>query len=104
MDTHEPGDRSGLEALKAHLAALEGKPDVALASLAGRNDPEALLTRLTILLEAERFSDAADLVRGRAPDARWCEKAVAALAAGGGGDEARRLVERSHDPRDPPLW
>lgn len=104
MDPDERDGESDIESLEAYLLAIEGKPEDALARLAGREDPESLLRRLTIFLDAERFDEAASLVRGRPPHERWCEQAVAALAAVGDFAEADRFVQWAHGQHNPILW
>jgi tetratricopeptide (TPR) repeat protein len=104
VDSPTKNDFPGLEALEAQLAAFEGRPDEGLAALAGKEDPESIRTRLLILLEAKRFAEAADLVRDKSLNARWCEQGVAALAANGETKEASRLVTWSHDQPDVLLW
>ena len=93
-----------IESLKAHLLAREGRPDEALAQLDGRDDPESLFRRIAILMDHERYAEAADLIRGRAPHERWCEKAVGALAACGEFDKANTFIAWAHGQRDPNLW
>ncbi len=90
--------------MEAYLLALEGKPEEALLRLGAREDPESLLRRLEILLEGDRFDEAAALVHGRIPHERWCEQAVAALAATGEFEEAERLVNWAHGLSDMLLW
>jgi len=104
VDPDEPDDVTDVENLEALLLALEGKPEDGLARLAGKEDPESLLRRLEILLEGKRYQEAADLVRGRTPHDRWCEQAVAALAAVGDFAEAERFVTWAHGHHDPLLW
>lgn len=64
-----------------------------LRRLEGRSDPWAVRRRLGILIDEDRYAEAADLVRGATPRPEWIEKAIGPLVMNGEEDQARRLVD-----------
>ncbi len=95
------GADAGLVATEAYLDSLEQGAEVGLARLEGRDNPQAMRRRLSILLEHERFSEADSVVRDHTPERAWCEKAVAAFAWVGEiarAKEAIRWAGRQDDP------
>ena len=62
-----------LRGFSAYLASIEVGPDDGLNQLQESAHPEVFTRKLQILLEAERFSDAADLVRDAIPQAEWAD-------------------------------
>ena len=95
------GADAGLVATEAYLDSLEQGAEVGLARLEGRDNPQAMRRRLSILLEHERFSEADSVVRDHTPERAWCEKAVAAFAWVGEiarAKEAIRWAGRQDNP------
>jgi tetratricopeptide (TPR) repeat protein len=90
-----------LEALEAYIDSFDGDPARSLARLAVKENPHAIRRRLTILLDVDRYEEAADLIRGRAPEKEWCEKAITALVQNGECEEARSIIEWSGSLGDP---
>jgi len=85
--------RTELDALEVFLGSLEGKGKAALARLEGRTDPDSLALRLQILLDADSIQEAVEIIRGREPHDKWCDKAAYALALHGDWDAAKQIVE-----------
>lgn len=103
MATDEPDFQFQITALRAQLAALQGRTQEAIETLGNQDDPESVLSRLTILTDAKRYAEAADVVRGKAAHERWCEQAVLAFAAAGEITEAKRLTDWAHRQKEQPL-
>ncbi|MHB1462497.1 MAG: phosphorylase family protein [Armatimonadota bacterium] len=74
----------------------------ALAALAGKTDNESILRRLQILIDADRITEAADLIRYRIPDKRWCDLAIATLVMNNELSPAKRTLDwaKSNDSVD----
>jgi nucleoside phosphorylase/tetratricopeptide (TPR) repeat protein len=92
---------AGLFAAEAYLHSLEQGAEEGLARLQGRDDPQAMRRRLAILLDHERFSEAATLARERTPERVWCEKAVSAFVHVGEIDRAKELIRWAGQQDDP---
>ena len=60
-----------IEALEAYIDSFDGDPDLSLARLSGKEDPHALRRRLAILIDQERYREAAEAVRGLKPDEEY---------------------------------
>ena len=89
----------------AYLKARTQGADAGLAELADRSDPDALAIRLTLLVGANRFEQAADLVRGLPPHERWCKMAVHIFVQTGEMSRARELVDWARGtPEKLNLW
>jgi len=97
----EPTIQDSVSALEAHIAALEEGPEIGLARLANRTDPEAISHRLAILIDAKRFGESADLVRGKEPHEKWAHSAIGALVLNGELQEARRILSWAKGLPDP---
>lgn len=82
-----------LESLEAYLVAQEQDINEALDKLSNKADPDSIRRRLSLLLEAEKVEDAAELVKGKYPHERWCDKAVSALVRNDDIAEARKIIE-----------
>jgi tetratricopeptide (TPR) repeat protein len=93
-----------VEALKAQIAAIDGNVEGALEALTGKDDPESIARRLAILIDAERYDEAAKQVRDTPPDARWCEQGVLAFAASGDLARSEALVAWAHRQNSLTLW
>ncbi len=79
--------------LEAYIKAQEQGMDAGLADLAGRTDPDALAQRLSLLNQAHRYQEAADLIRDLPSHEWWCHAAVYALVQTGEIQRARAIVE-----------
>src|SRR5437764_805823 len=84
-----------LENLEAYVASLELGAEAGLERLQGKEDPDAIRRRISILVDAGRFQEAADLIRGQPAHARWAEKAVYALVQSGEPGAAKELLRWS---------
>ena len=82
----------GLTATEAYIQSLAEGADAGLTRLEGREDSQAIRRKLSILLDAERFQDAAAIVADRPLDKIWCEKAVAAFAQVGDINRAKSAI------------
>lgn len=83
-----------LSSLKAQAVALESGLDNGLRLLAGKNDPESVNARLGLLIGAERFQDALDVVEERKLEEKWAAKAVFLYAVTGKYGDALSAVNR----------
>lgn len=83
---------STITALDAYLDSLSSGLGEVPAALADRTDADAILRRLQMLLHAKKISEAADLVRGRDPNERWCDRAISALVMNGESDHAKCMI------------
>ena len=90
-----------IEALEAYIDSFDGEPDQALSRLSGKENPHAIRRRLSILIDLERYGEAADLIRGREPEAEWCEKAITVLVQNQEFDKARSIIEWAGALEDP---
>lgn len=95
---------AALDTLGAYLAHLRGDNEQALSQLGTKNDPESLRRRLEILLELDRYSEAAAATRGAEPHVAWCDRGVAALARDGDLAAARAIIAWAHSKADRTTW
>jgi hypothetical protein len=65
--------------------------EAGLAQLAPRSDPFAIKRRLAIFINAERFLEAAEQVRGAVPAVEWVEQAIVVAAHANDWAEADRF-------------
>jgi hypothetical protein len=72
--------KDNLDSQSAYLAHLRGDDAQALTQLEGKNDSQSIRRRIEVHLDAERYEEAAAIVRDRPLDAVWCDKAAFALA------------------------
>jgi tetratricopeptide (TPR) repeat protein len=84
--------RTRVSALEAYLTG-SADPALAAESLIWARDPEALLRRIQLLTEAERYGEAADTVRGLPPHPRWADYAISAFMASGDETTARSILD-----------
>ena len=78
--------------MSAFLEALSGQQDTALDELAKSEDPDSVRYRLSILMDANRYEEAAKMVRGRDVDVRWCDIGIRVLARAGDMTGAAELL------------
>ena len=92
------GDR--LVSLDAYVISLEEGADAGLRLLKDRGEPDSIRRKLLILRDAGRIQEAADLIRDKVPNERWCDQAVFALANIGDTQKAQDIIEwtESLDP------
>lgn len=81
-----------IESLEALLIAAEDGPDAGLNLLTGRENAFAIRRRLVILIDAQRFDEAAALIRLRQLHAQWCDKAAFVLGHVGDLNAARAVL------------
>ncbi len=95
-----------ISALHAYLNYLASEVTIrtheALSTLAEKTDKESILRRLQILIDADRITEAADLIRYRNPDKRWCDLAIATLVMNNELNPAKRTLDwaKSNDSVD----
>lgn len=83
-------DEARLTALKAKIKYLSDERESALSLVDKRIDPPCLSLRLSILIDQERFAEAADAVDGVTPHEKWVDRAITARVVTGdraGADE-----------------
>src|SRR5438105_12895266 len=85
--------KAKLDALSAYVASFSEGTEAALQSLEGKVDADSIKRHLAILIDKDRYTDAANVVEGLEPDLAWVDKAVAAFAAIGQFPKAQELVE-----------
>ncbi len=75
--------------LRAKIDFMSGNQDTALELVENRSEPACVTLRLSILLQLERFSEAA-AIRNIQPHEKWCDRAITARVMTGdrtGADE-----------------
>lgn len=92
--------KAELDALEAFLDSLEGKGKAALARLEGKTDPDSIAQRLQILLDADGIQEGVELIRGREPHEKWCDRAAYVLARHGDWDAAKKIAEWAESLQD----
>lgn len=93
-----------LEDANALLLYSQGRVEQALDRLGERTDPDATRVRLIVLLNAERLSEAAELIRHAEPHPRWADLGIRALTMCGDFEAARKYVQWSQDRKESHLW
>lgn len=69
------------DSLKAFVAAVEHGVEAGLETLNTGDDAGTFQAKIALLIQNDRFNDAADLLHGRQLDAKWAELAVYAQVA-----------------------
>jgi predicted Zn-dependent protease len=87
-------------ALDAAEAELVSGPDAALTVLGAPVDPIRLRTALGILARADRYQEAADLIRGRQPDDQWVHWAAMIYSYLGDHPSAEAMVRHADNSID----
>lgn len=82
-----------MTALTVSLESLENGADAGFELLSGRNDPYAIRTRIVLLLNKQRFTEALAVIEGLDPHERWCDVAVPVYALNGQLEKAQSLVQ-----------
>ncbi len=98
-ENHER-DAPDLAAIRASEIELTEGADAALKSLGPLSDPVRLSAALEILVHADRYEEAAQLIVDRPVDREWIVWATFALARVGDIQGATNLVARADDWRD----
>lgn len=99
-DTDRTSLAGRIDSLEAFLESLKTDTDAALATLAGSAAPEHVRGQILLLIDADRYEEAAALVRDIAPHARWADLATFAYAVVGQMSEAQALLEWSRTQDD----
>ena len=92
--------RPALDAVEACMDALDGDVEGALQRLAAYDDPQVIRRRVSVLVDHDRYPEAAAIVRDRPPHAQWCEKAVLCLVQVGELDRAKGLLDWAGQQED----
>jgi hypothetical protein len=72
--------------------------------VAGRTDSSCMSLHLSILIDLQRFDEAAAAVRGVLLDEKWCDRAVMALVMTGTREEADRALTWAREREDPACY
>ncbi len=92
-DDETSEQQAKLVELKALEAELANGPDAALRALGAPTDPIRTRAALGILIRAERYRDAGDIIDHRPPDRRWVDIATFVFARLGDLERAQKLVD-----------
>jgi hypothetical protein len=92
--------RSELDNLDAMIAAEVGGIDLALEKLSGSNDPAAIRSRLSLLIQGKRIADAYNEISVRAPEAEWLELGIRVSVLHGDISQAKAMVNAGQVTKD----
>ncbi|HTB84985.1 MAG TPA: hypothetical protein VK742_15120 [Candidatus Sulfotelmatobacter sp.] len=86
-------DKNEQESLEALFASIDEGPDAGLKRLEGKTDPYSIRRKLIILMNAQRYREAADIVRDHMINEEWAEQGIQALMLNDDLVEAEKFFE-----------
>ena len=86
------------------MHSLEGHTDCALSELQGKDDPVAIDRRLAILLDSERYEEAAATLKDKCLDTKFCVNATAVYVKANHLDDAKAVISWAKENCDLLTW